>query len=121
MTGAWELRGNCAGGSRRGRRLDAARLDHQGWLLEHGQVRERVAGHPDQVGALAGFDRAGLGREADRGEALVQSALRGGGSADATDLLRLQAGVYRYTESIDLATKLVDRATSGVKTVIQGQ
>jgi len=63
----------------------------------------------------------GLGREADRGEALVQSALRGGGSADATDLLRLQAGVYRYTESIDLATKLVDRATSGVKTVIQGQ
>jgi hypothetical protein len=63
----------------------------------------------------------GLGREADRGEALVQSALRGGGSSDATDLLRLQAGVYRYTESIDLATKLVDRATSGVKTVIQGQ
>lgn len=63
----------------------------------------------------------GLGREADRGEALVQSALRGGGSTDASDLLRLQAGVYRYTESIDLATKLVDRATSGVKTVIQGQ
>jgi hypothetical protein len=63
----------------------------------------------------------GLGKEADRGEALVQGVLHGGGSHDAMDLLRLQAGVYRYTEAIDLATKLVDRATSGVKTVIQGQ
>ncbi len=63
----------------------------------------------------------GLGKEADRGEALVQGALRGGGSMESGDLLRLQAGVYRYTESIDLATKLVDRATSGVKTVVQGQ
>ena len=37
------------------------------------------------------------------------------------DLLALQAGVYRYSEAVDLSAKLVDRATSGVKTVIQGQ
>jgi hypothetical protein len=33
----------------------------------------------------------------------------------------LQAGVYRYSEAVDLAAKLVDRATSGLKTVVQGQ
>ena len=38
-----------------------------------------------------------------------------------SELLALQAGVYRYSETVDLASKLIDRATSGVKTVIQGQ
>ena len=37
------------------------------------------------------------------------------------DLLALQAGVYRYSEAVDLTAKLVDRAANGVKTVIQGQ
>jgi hypothetical protein len=37
------------------------------------------------------------------------------------DLLALQAGVYRYSEAVDLSAKLIDRATSGVKTVLQGQ
>jgi hypothetical protein len=37
------------------------------------------------------------------------------------ELLALQAGVYRYSEAVDLAAKLVDRASNAVKTVIQGQ
>jgi hypothetical protein len=37
------------------------------------------------------------------------------------DLIALQAGVYRYGEAVDLASRLVDRATSSVKTVLQGQ
>ena len=36
-------------------------------------------------------------------------------------LLALQAGVYRYSEAVDLAAKLVDRASNGLKTVVQGQ
>lgn len=61
-----------------------------------------------------------LGREMNRGEALVQRAMSGG-QLEAPQLLALQAGVYRYSESVDLAAKLVDRTSNGVKTVVQGQ
>ena len=63
----------------------------------------------------------GLGREVDRGETMVRRAIGGGGDLGPTELLALQAGVYRYSEAVDLSAKLVDRASSGVKTVIQGQ
>jgi hypothetical protein len=67
-----------------------------------------------------------LGDEATRGEAQMRSAMgaaHGGAGRDFApgELLALQAGVYRYSEAVDLASKLVDRATSGVKTVVQGQ
>lgn len=62
----------------------------------------------------------GLGREVDRGEHMVRNALHGGDLGPG-ELLALQAGVYRYSEAVDLSAKLVDRATNGVKTVIQGQ
>jgi hypothetical protein len=66
----------------------------------------------------------GLGREVDRGETLVRRATTGAGSGQelgSMELLALQAGVYRYSEAVDLSAKLVDRAASGVKTVLQGQ
>lgn len=64
----------------------------------------------------------GLGREIDRGESMVRRATQGGGQELGNlELLTLQAGVYRYSEAVDLAAKLVDRTASGVKTVLQGQ
>jgi hypothetical protein len=64
----------------------------------------------------------GLGREVDRGETVMRRAVSGAqGELGNGDLLALQAGVYRYSEAVDLSAKLVDRATSGVKTVLQGQ
>lgn len=64
----------------------------------------------------------GLGREVDHGEKVVRRAVEGGGKdLGPGELLALQAGVYRYSEAVDLSAKLVDRATSGVKTVLQGQ
>jgi hypothetical protein len=63
----------------------------------------------------------GLGNEVERGERLVGAAMHGGHDMGAQDLLVLQAGVYRYSEAVDLSAKLVDRAATGVKTVIQGQ
>jgi hypothetical protein len=65
---------------------------------------------------------AGLGREVHQGESLVRSAMGAGaaGALDPADLLALQAGVYRYGQAVDLASRLVDRATTAVKTVIQG-
>jgi hypothetical protein len=64
----------------------------------------------------------GLGHEVRRGEALIQSALTGcGGVLGPAELIALQAGVYRYSEAVDLAAKLVDHATGGLKTIVQGQ
>lgn len=66
----------------------------------------------------------GLGREVNRGESTMRAALaasRAGRDLGPAELLALQAGVYRYSEAVDLAAKLVDRTTSGVKTVLQGQ
>lgn len=58
----------------------------------------------------------------DRGEAAIRAVTRGGATTVSTnDLLVLQARVYRYSEAIDLAAKLVDRATNGVKTLLTGQ
>jgi hypothetical protein len=66
----------------------------------------------------------GLGQEVQRGESLMHTALgagRSGRELPAADLIALQAGVYRYGEVVDLASRLVDRATSSVKTVLEGQ
>ncbi len=65
----------------------------------------------------------GLGSEVQRGEALVKQASEGAGTStlDAGQLIALQAGVYRYSEAIDLAARLIDHATTGLKTVLQGQ
>ncbi|SRR5579883_1685842 len=62
----------------------------------------------------------GLGHELDRGEAVTRGALAAHGNLGPTELLALQASVYRYSETIDIASRLVDHATSGLKTVIQG-
>lgn len=62
-----------------------------------------------------------LGQEVDTGERVVATAMKGGNVHDPASLLALQAGIYKYVEAVDLASKLVDRATSAVKTVLQGQ
>jgi hypothetical protein len=83
---------------------------------------ERVASQS----ATPGFDRLlrGLGEELDRGERLAEGAIHGGG-AGATmspgQLIALQAGIYRYSEAVDLVSKLVDRAGQAVRTTLQSQ
>ncbi len=59
-----------------------------------------------------------LGREIDVGEAKVAAASQVR-DYDTPTLIALQAGIYRYTEAVDLASKIVDRATSTVSTVFQ--
>jgi hypothetical protein len=51
----------------------------------------------------------------------VLAAGRGNVPLDPTSLLALQAGIYRYGETMDLAAQLVDKASTGVKTIVQGQ
>ena len=64
----------------------------------------------------------GLGREINQGERAIRNAETAGrgGSLAPEDLLALQAGVYRYGEAVDLASKLIDHASTSVKTVING-
>jgi len=81
---------------------------------------------PPPTGEPSAFARMlhGIGREVNQGEAMMRSALaasRSGRDLGAAELIALQAGVYRYSEAVDLAAKLVDRTTNGVKTVLQGQ
>ena len=66
----------------------------------------------------------GIGRAVGQGEAAMRDALaatRAGRDLGPAELIALQAGVYRYAEAVDLAAKLVDRATAGIKTVVQAQ
>jgi hypothetical protein len=65
----------------------------------------------------------GLGHEMQRGEAVVREAVASARGRDLApaELIALQAGVYRYSEAVDLASRLVDHATSGLKAVVQGQ
>jgi hypothetical protein len=66
-----------------------------------------------------------LATEIDGGEAIVRHAVTGAAVAQESpspvELLALQASVYRYSEAVDLAARLVDRAATSVKTVLQGQ
>ena len=76
---------------------------------------------PAKVPNEGHFYRAlhGLSREIDVGERRVAAAsqLR---SHDTASLIALQVGIYRYTEAVDLASKIVDRATNAARTVLQG-
>jgi len=78
-------------------------------------------GQPGPATGDAAFAKAlkGVGRAVDAGEALIASASRGNlGGLDSGQLIALQAGIYRYSEAVDLVAKLVDRASNAVKTVI---
>ena len=63
----------------------------------------------------------GLGTAIDRGDGFVERAANTHYSGlDAGQLIALQAGIYRYSEAVDLTAKLVDRMTGAAKTVLEG-
>lgn len=71
--------------------------------------------------AKASFSQVlrGLGGAVDRGEGLIRRASGGNlGGLDSGQLIALQAGIYRYSEAVDLLAKLVDRASNAVRSVI---
>jgi hypothetical protein len=103
-------------------RIAAVPLGEAAWLPRAAEGEAAAAPAPAARGDReptfeSALDR--LGGEIDRGEALVRRALHGGASLDAAQLIALQAGIYRYSEAVDLASKLIDRATSAVRTTLQ--
>lgn len=86
----------------------------------------------------AGTDHRSADREALPGMGLLRDAARGIGRGDRLldrslraaraghvfsnqELIALQAGVYRYSQELELASKLVDKSTSALKNVLQSQ
>jgi hypothetical protein len=77
---------------------------------------------PEREISPTAFERVlrGLGATIERGERIVAGASGGYAKLDAAELIALQAGIYRYSEAVDLVAKLVDRGTGAVRTVLQG-
>src|SRR5262245_53956949 len=89
------------------RRLDAVALPEE-------------SGPPADGGEQFRSVLGSLGRAIDGGEKLMHRALTPSvGALGAAELIALQAGIYRYSEAIDLAAKLVDRAAAAVRTTLQ--
>jgi hypothetical protein len=84
-----------------------------------------LAPSPSRAAEPSTFARLlrGVGNEVQRGETVVRGAVASasGGELSAASLIALQAQVYRYSEVVDLASRLVDHATTALKTVIQNQ
>lgn len=84
------------------------------------KVEPRASGRRQTSGEFS-FAHAlrGIGGAVDRGEALIARVAHGNvGGLDSAELIALQAGIYRYSEAVDLVAKLVDRASNAAKTVI---
>ncbi len=63
-------------------------------------------------------------RSIEHGRAFVDRAIRvarSGRTFSNEELIAVQAGVYRYTQELEIASKLVDKATSSVRTTLQSQ
>ena len=81
------------------------------------------AASPERPVASAPFEDflRGLGSGVDQGEGMIGNVASGEwSSSDPGTLIALQAGIYRYTEAVDLAGKLVDRGGNAVRTVLHG-
>jgi hypothetical protein len=72
---------------------------------------------PGTLGALGGQLLARVARGEHYVESLVRQSLSGRAFSNA-ELLAMQAQVYRCTQELDLVSRLVDRGTSTVRTVL---
>jgi hypothetical protein len=62
--------------------------------------------------------------EMEKGQGLLDKLIQGGLKGvkfNNTQLLSLQAGMYKYTQELDLTGKVVDKATSGLKETLKTQ
>lgn len=59
-----------------------------------------------------------------RGQRFIERAIRAarrGRELSPEQLIATQAGVYRYTQELELASKIVDKSTQAIKQVLQSQ
>ena len=62
--------------------------------------------------------------EIEKGQGLLDKLINGGlhgAKFNNSELLALQAGMYKYTQELDLTGKVVEKATSGLKDTLKTQ
>ena len=62
--------------------------------------------------------------ELERGQVNLEKLIQAGASGKTfsnAELLSLQAGMYKYTQELDLTSKVVEKATSGLKDTLKTQ
>jgi hypothetical protein len=88
-----------------------------------GATKESTARAAPSVSEAPGqFERlmTGIGKEFEHGESVNEAVKKAQGKKlDAAELLALQSEVYRYSQTVDMTSKIVDGATHNVKTVLQ--
>ena len=52
---------------------------------------------------------------------LINGGLANGKAMSNQELLQMQAGMYKYTQELDLVSKVVEKATSGLKDTLKTQ
>ena len=85
---------------------------------------EAEAGGAGAADSALGEAMRDAARGIDRGQRMVDSVIRAARSGrvfSQEELIAIQAGVYRYTQELELASKLVDKATGAVRQTLQSQ
>jgi hypothetical protein len=84
-------------------------------------LRTRAADSSPQSGERVLRDAAA---SIERGERLLEQVIRSARSGRAfsnEELIAIQAGVYRYSQALELAGKLVEKLTGAVRQTLQSQ
>ncbi len=67
---------------------------------------------------------SGMMSSLEKGQANIDKLINGGLSGKPMsnqELLQMQAGMYKYTQELDLCSKVVEKATSGLKDTLKTQ
>jgi len=75
---------------------------------------------PPPAGGAARTALASVERARERLEAVLASA-RAGRTFSAAELLALQADAYRYAQTVDVASKVVEHGAQALKTAVNAQ
>ncbi|MBL8917708.1 MAG: ATP-dependent helicase HrpB [Myxococcaceae bacterium] len=66
----------------------------------------------------------GLVANMEKGQASIDKLINGGlngANFSNTEMLAMQAGMYKYTQELELTGKVVEKATSGLKDTLKTQ
>ncbi|WP_338864306.1 ATP-dependent helicase HrpB [Myxococcus stipitatus] len=100
------------------------RVEGTGGQSTAGAVEAKSAGRVDSVQAAREQQAAQVLERVGQAQKRLDSILamaESGRDFSAAELLSLQAQVYRASQELDLAGKVVEKATGGVKQVLQTQ
>lgn len=113
--------------------VDHVRQVEQAGKIEKAQLN-KVSPHALSDRAVAQVGKAGeshgvqmmskMMSDLEKGQGVLDKLIAGGLSGkkfNSTELLALQAGMYKYTQELELTGKVVEKATSGLKDTLKTQ